>query len=137
MRALAYFGLLSLLLGQADLARAAPRELTSEELDAVTAGGMSAELLDGVLHVQFSGTGGGMAVDGSGTIALAGAPLSGPVGAIVIHDQTDISSVVSVTAVNSAIQVLVNLNVNVNSVVGTVRQLNLSGLKLPALAAGF
>lgn len=124
-------GLLGLLLlGGAGPGRAAARELSDDELDQVTAGGVSVEVLDGVLNFQFrSAAGGGVSVDGSGTLSMSAEQLPNSVGAIVLRDsaQGNLRSVVNVTAVNSAIQVLINLNVNVNSSVGTLRQLNLSG----------
>jgi hypothetical protein len=41
--------------------------------------------------------------------------------------QQNLSSLVNINAVNSRINVLLNLNVNMNSTVGTVTQSNLTG----------
>ncbi len=118
-----------LLLGTHGAAWAAPRELTSEELDEITGGTVTTQVLDGVLHFQFAGEAGrSLFVDGSGSIALTADTLPNSLGALVIRDnaQSNLSSFVNIAAVNSVIQLLINLNVNINSAVGTVQQLNLS-----------
>jgi hypothetical protein len=49
---------------------------------------------------------------------------------LVIRDnaQQNLQSLINVTAVNSRIQVLVNLNITINSTVGAVQQINASGV---------
>jgi hypothetical protein len=41
--------------------------------------------------------------------------------------QQNLSSLININAVNSTINVLLNLNVNINSTVGTILQSNLNG----------
>jgi hypothetical protein len=114
--------------------RAKPKPLSDTALDRVTAGGtggsasFSAGLNNGV--VQFQGqvpTGNGL-VAGAGTMSF----LNGPInttnnGSINISDnaQQNLTSLVNITAVNSNISVLLNLNVNINSTVGTLTQSNI------------
>jgi hypothetical protein len=138
MRFLIILGLGGLLLGGGvSPAWAAPHELTNEELDGVTAGGLSTNILDGLLHFQFGGTAGGLSIDGSGTITLAGGSLPGNVGAIYIREQNNNHSIVNVAAVNSQVAVGVNMNVNINSAHVNVNQINLAELNrlfvVPAL----
>ena len=47
---------------------------------------------------------------------------------LILRDnaQGNLRSLINVNAVNSLIQVLVNLNININSTVGSVQQINLS-----------
>jgi hypothetical protein len=106
------------------------RELSDGELDDVTAGTtVSSEVLDGVLHFQFSRDNGhNRSIDGQGTIAVREDQLPRTTGALVLRDnaQGNLQAFVNVNAVNSLVQVLINLNVNINSSVGVLRQLNLS-----------
>ena len=110
----------------------AARELTDAELDEVTAGTNAVEVLNGVMSFHFQNEmGQGRAMNGSGSISLTQSPLFGSIGSLVLSDsaQGNLRSFVNVNAVNSAVQVLINLNVNIQSQVGEVRQLNLSGLR--------
>ena len=113
------------------------RKLNDDELDKVTAGGVSAQVMNGVLNFQFQSRAGSKhTVDGSGTVAAQaqdGPGNTGPAavgaGTLILQDsaQGNLRSFININAVNSRIQVLVNLNININSTVGTVRQINLSG----------
>jgi hypothetical protein len=107
------------------------RELSDEELEHVTAGTtVSSEVLDGVLHFQFNRDNGhNRSIDGQGTVTVREEPLpAGTAGLLVLRDnaQGNLQAFVNVNAVNSLVQVLINLNVNINSSVGVLRQLNLS-----------
>jgi hypothetical protein len=107
--------------------------LNDAALDSVTAGAasFSAGLSGGV--VQFQGavpTPNGL-VTSSGTMAISSGPLSGiNVGSLTLNGdaQQNLSSIVNINAVNSKVNVLLNLNVNINSMVGTLTQTN-AGLK--------
>ncbi len=123
-------------------ARAKPKPLSDAALDRVTAagsttgqvtaGGITAGLSNGV--IQFQGqvpTANGL-VSGAGTMAFQNGPITSSnttTGTINFSDnaQQNLNSLVNITAVNSNISVLLNLNVNINSTVGTVTQSNLSG----------
>ncbi len=117
------------------LAMAAPTyacgfsELTEAELDRITAGAAAVARDDDILRFQFRNAGRrGHEVDGSGSLSFRGG-VPGDIGALLLRDsaQSNLRSLVNINAVNSPVQVLLNLNLNVNSTVGTVRQLNLSG----------
>lgn len=112
------------------------KPLNDASLDRITAagtadvGGVSAGLSNGV--IQFQGqvpTKNGL-VTGVGSMAIQSGPITGiNMGSISLSDnaQQNLNSLVNITAVNSTISVLLNLNVNINSTVGTVTQSNLNG----------
>jgi hypothetical protein len=117
-----------MLLGEADPARAM-RELSDNELDSVTAGvTVSSEFLDAGIRFDFhKDNGRNLSIDGSGSVALSESQLPQTVGALILRDnaQGNLNAFINVNAVNSTLQFLINLNVNINSTVGTVRQSNL------------
>lgn len=104
------------------------RDLTDDELDQITAGVLSVGMVDGKLNFQLGGDqGSGVSVTGSGTVAAtSGSTPSGPAGYIIMRDnaQSNLHAFVNVNAVNSNVQVLINLTVNINSTVGTINQTN-------------
>lgn len=105
----------------------AMEEMSEKDLDRVSAGDVSAELSEGLLRFQFSDNFGKTGqIDGSGTIAITQDKMQ--VGALILRDgaQGNLRSFININAVNSLIQVLVNLNINIHSVVGSVNQQNLS-----------
>lgn len=105
------------------------KELSDEELDQVSAGKLSTEIREGALHFRFGDDKGGTrSIDGSGSIALNDDNSSQGLGSIVVRDyaQGNLQSFININAVNSLIQMLINLNVNIHSNVGTLRQINLS-----------
>ena len=117
--------------------KAKPKPLSDAALDRITAGGTDSEPKAGVSAgisngaIQFQGqvpTKNGL-VTGVGTMAFQSGPItSTTTGTINLSDnaQQNLNSLVNITAVNSNISVLLNLNVNINSTVGTVTQSNLS-----------
>jgi hypothetical protein len=118
-----------LLLAAANPAVAQKRKLSDAELDKVTAGGAPAQSTGGVLEFQFQGKAGNThTVNGSGTVAVKtdGVPLDSAT--LILQDgaQQNLRSMININAVNSRIQVLVNLNININSTVGAVHQSNTS-----------
>jgi hypothetical protein len=119
-------------------AAAQARKLSDAELDTVTAGRaaapppsvpVSAPAPPPLAFTFTAPAGATRAVEGSGTVQVV--EHSGAAGrdTLVIRDQAqqNLQSFINVTAVNSQIQVLVNLNITINSTVGAVQQLNVSG----------
>lgn len=104
------------------------RELTDKEMGEITAGGISIDVANGGLNFQFGEDRGRFSVSGDGTIQVRENPLSGETGVLILRDnaQGNLKSFINVNAVNSAVQVLINLNININSTVGVLRQLNSS-----------
>lgn len=104
------------------------QELTDQEMDQVAAGEITANIVDGMLQFQFGkDTAGGRHVEGSGSVKqLAGSlPADGST-SLLLRDnaQSNLSSFITVNAINSIITLLVNLNVSINSTVGGVNQSN-------------
>lgn len=121
-----------LLMGATDHAQGA-QALNDEEMDQITAGALSVGMSDGKFSFLLGDKGSGLSVEGSGTVAAVTAPLtpSTPASFIIIRDgaQSNLHSFSNVNAVNSKVQVMINLTVNVNSTVGAIHQTNtLSGL---------
>jgi hypothetical protein len=106
------------------------KPLSDEAMDRVTAAGVTATASQGV--IKFSGqtpTPNGL-VSAAGTLAVSSAPVSGTtIGSLNLNGnaQQNLSSLVNINAVNSTISVLLNLNINIDSTVGTVVQSNLNG----------
>lgn len=106
----------------------AAEPLGDEALDAITAGAASetSELLEfNVKHETASGR--RIAVDGSLDVdrlrSLENA-------ALLLQDsaQSNLQSLININAVQSAVNVLVNLNIVIDSNVGEIRQLNLGSV---------
>ena len=106
------------------------KPLSDAALDQVTAGSVTAGISEGV--VRFAGqtpTPNGL-VSSTGSLALQSGPLAGnTMGTLSLNGnaQQNLSSLVNINAVNSKINVLLNLNVNINSTVSTLTQSNLNG----------
>jgi hypothetical protein len=101
-------------------------------LDQVTAGSISAGLSDGVVRFQGSTPTPNGLVSADGSLGILTAPLgssSTTQGTLNIagNAQQNLSSLVNINAVNSVVNVLLNLNINMNSTVGTLTQSNLNG----------
>jgi len=110
-------------------ARAIP--MNDDALDKITAGTVSAGVSNGV--VKFAGqtpTANGL-VSSSGSLAVQSGPLNSmTTGTLSLtgNAQQNLSSLVNINAVNSKVNVLLNLNVNLNSTVGTLTQSNMNGI---------
>ena len=65
-------------------------------------------------------------VNGNGTISFNAGPIPGATSNLILQGeaQQNLRSLINIAAVNSKIDVLVNLNVNINSTVGAVGQAN-------------
>jgi hypothetical protein len=119
-----------LLFSQAALSQSKKKPLSDDAMDRVTAAGVTATVAQGV--VKFSGqtpTPNGL-VSAVGTLAVTSAPVSGTtIGTLNLNGnaQQNLNSLININAVNSTISVLLNLNINIDSTVGTVVQSNLNG----------
>ena len=86
--------------------------------------------MDDVVRFKFGNDAHGKrSVDGTGTIKLKKGALPKNICSLIIQDsaQGNLNALININAVNSQIQVLINLTVNIHSEVGSVRQINLSG----------
>ena len=104
------------------------KPLSDAALDQVTAGTVSAGISDGVVRFQGQAPTANGLVSSSGSLALQSGPLGGnTMGTLSLNGnaQQNLSSLVNINAVNSQVNVLLNLNVNINSTVGTLTQANL------------
>jgi hypothetical protein len=132
-RTLLVMGLL--LATQAGVSQSRKKALDDSTLDRVTAAGVTARQLPGGV-INFSGavpTANGL-VSSAGSLVVQ-APSSSTTttttGTVNLggNAQQNLSSLININAVNSTINVLLNLNVNINSTVGTILQSNLNGKK--------
>ena len=111
-------------------ARHKPKPLNDAALDRVTAGGFSAGLSNGVVTFQGSVPTNNGLVTGAGTLAVLTGPLTGTNQSTLTLNggaQQNLSSLVNINAVDSNVNVLLNLTVNIGSTVGTITQTNLTG----------
>ena len=105
------------------------KPLSDAAMDQITAGTVTAGISDGVVKFQGQTPTANGLVTSSGSLAMQAVPLSSTTGTLTINGnaQQNLSSLVNINAVNSQVNVLLNLNVNINSTVGTLTQANLSG----------
>ncbi|QNI37793.1 hypothetical protein [Edaphobacter albus] len=111
-------------------ARAKAQPMNDAALDKVTAGTISAEVSNGVVKFQGQAQTPNGLVSSDGSLALQSGPIGGTtMGTLSMNGNAEqnLSSLVNINAVNSKINVLLNLNVNINSTVGTLTQSNLNG----------
>jgi hypothetical protein len=107
------------------------RKLADSELDQVTAGNFNVQAADGAWKFAFDTSNG---VTGNGTLNSSSAPLSIAANSAVVNQssislsgnaQQNLNSLINVTASNSIVNVLLNLNINLpNSIVGSITQVN-------------
>jgi hypothetical protein len=120
-----------LLAVQAGVCQSKKKVLDDSMLDRVTAAGVTASV-DPSGVINFSGvvpTANGL-VTGVGTMSIQATPLSGmTLGSLTLGGdaQQNLSSLVNINAVNSNINVLLNLTINVDSTVGSILQSNMTG----------
>ena len=108
-------------------AAAQGRKLTDEELDKVSAGGAPTQNSNGALNFNFQGQAGSShTVTGTGTLSFNEGSLPGISSNLILQDnaQQNLRSLINIVAVNSKVQVLVNLNINIDSTVAAVHQAN-------------
>ena len=107
------------------------RELTDLELDNVTAGEQSVSPVEDLVAFSASKTtAAGTRVDVDGSFGLVDALDAGVLGSLQLsgNAQRDLSSLINIIAVNSEINVLMNLNINIDSNIGQLNQYNLQGI---------
>ncbi len=112
------------------MAQSKAKPMSDNALDKVTAAGVSADVSQGVVRFQGSVPTANGLVSSAGTLALQSGPLTGTSMSTLSlngNAQQNLSSLININAVNSKINVLLNLNVNINSTVGTLTQANLNG----------
>ncbi len=101
-------------------------ELTDQELNAVTAGssGSTTESMEALTRIPFRYASSKGTVDGE-VFILPVADIRNQ-GTLQLMDnaQSNLRSLINVNAVNSPVQILLNLNININSTIGNVNQLN-------------
>jgi len=110
-------------------AAAQGRKLSDADLDKVSAGATAPQNLGGSVQFSFSGQAGSShTVQGTGSISVKEGTLPSISSNLSLQDsaQQNLRSLVNIVAVNSKVQVLVNLNININSTVGTLHQANAS-----------
>jgi hypothetical protein len=101
-------------------------ELNDEELDRVTAGSAIPQEESKTRGFAFDRTTrSGRHITGDGSIGLI-APQNVGLLEISGNAQGNLKALVNVNAVNSPVQVLLNLNINIDSRVGTLKQFNYS-----------
>ena len=130
-RTLLVMGLL--LATQAGVSQSRKKALDDGMLDRVTAAGVTARVLPGGV-VNFTGevpTANGL-VSGIGSLVVqpvSNSTTTTTTGTVNLGGsaQQNLSSLININAANSTINVLLNLNVNINSTVGTILQSNLNG----------
>lgn len=101
--------------------------LTDEQLDAITAGADDTQLEEIVVHAaRFTASGKHVSVDG--TLGVQRATDAVNAADLLLRDsaQSNLQALVNLNAVQSAVNVLVNLNINIDSQVGELHQLNLT-----------
>ena len=127
MKSIIFIGCLCVLLTGATERVFGAQELNDEEMDMVTAGSLTASGADGKFSFQLGDKGSRFSIEGNGSVAAsADSAPTGPAGYLILRDnaQSGLRSVVNVNAVNSRIQVLINLIVNINSTVNSIHQSN-------------
>lgn len=130
-RTLLVMGLL--LATQTGVSQSKKKPLDDSMLDRVTAAGVTANVSPGGV-INFTGqvptANGLVSASGSLVVQAPGSSTStSTMGSINLSGsaQQNLSSLININAVNSTVNVLLNLNVNINSTVGTILQSNLNG----------
>jgi hypothetical protein len=110
--------------------KAKPKPMDDSTLNRVTAAGITASSTNGVVNFQGETATPNGLVSSVGSLAMSSGPNTGTtVGTLTLNGnaQQNLSSLININAVNSKINVLLNLNVNINSTVGTIIQTNING----------
>ena len=106
-------------------------ELSDVELDRVTAGTSAVDAADDLVKFAATkATASGRTVTTEGSFRVLDAVTQSTLGMLILQDsaQGNLRSLININAVNSSVNVLLNLNITIDSEVGTLNQLNLNGL---------
>lgn len=101
--------------------------LSDDQLDQITAGTASAAYNDGRLYFDLQKTTGrGTVIDATGNASLNIGSAAINTGILQLQDnaQGNLRALVNTNAVNSPVQVLINLNINIDSHIGALNQIN-------------
>jgi hypothetical protein len=106
---------------------AAHEPLSDEQLDAITAGADAAVLEEVTVHAARV-TASGKRITADGTLGVQHIPNGLTAADLLLRDsaQSNLQALVNLNAVNSVVNVLLNLNINIDSQVGDLRQINLA-----------
>lgn len=116
--------------GRKPKTKPAPIPMSDSTLEHVTAAGVTANASNGVVSFQGETPTPNGLVSSTGSLAVQSSPNTGTsIGVLTLNGsaQQNLSSLININAVNSKINVLLNLNVNINSTVGTIIQSNING----------
>ena len=118
-----FAGAVSMLAGVA----AAHEPLSDEQLDAITAGTDHAVLEEVIVHAARV-TASGKRITADGTLGVQHIPNGLTAADLLLRDsaQSNLQALINLNAVNSVVNVLLNLNINIDSQVGDLRQINLA-----------
>ena len=111
-------------------------ELSDAELDRVTAGAGQTDASDELLSFAATRTtASGRLITVDGTFHVVEGIDPAIIGNLILtgKSQSNLRSLININAVNSEIQLLLNLNISIDSTVGTLNQFNLNGV-LPSIA---
>ena len=101
-------------------------ELSEQQLNTVTAGNANSEYesIEALTRIPFRYSGKKGRADGE--VIVVPMNTYNQVSSLMLMDnaQSNLRSLININAVNSPIQVLLNLNINVNSSIGNLNQLN-------------
>lgn len=101
-------------------------ELSDLQLNAITAGNANSdhESIEALTRIPFRYSGKKGSVDGE--VIVVPMALYNQTASLQLMDnaQSNLRSLININAVNSPIQILLNLNINVNSTIGNLNQLN-------------
>lgn len=102
--------------------------LADEQLDAITAGMADDDVIEEIAVKAVHRTASGKLVTAEGTLAVQQIPASLANADLLLQDsaQGNLRALVNLNAVHSVVNVLVNLNINIDSHVAELRQINLA-----------
>lgn len=117
------------------LSAAAQQRMSDEELDAVTAGVAAAGDLEEILAFELvRRTRSGRTVTADGSLSALDSLGGLNPGGLTLTDnaQSHLQALVNINAVNSVVNLLLNLNISIDSSIGSINQLNVNGALPPS-----